>query len=61
VLERFFDMLDVFERIVEEELQLGHILDLVADPLPEGPADKPVLMLDLLIVAALRSKGKMLT
>ena len=41
-------MLDVFERIVEEELQLGHILDLVADPLPEGPADKPVLMLDLL-------------
>ena len=25
-------MLDVFERIVEEELQLGHILDLVADP-----------------------------
>lgn len=48
VLQRFVDILDVFQGIVEEELDFGNVFQLVAQPLAQGPADEPVLMFETL-------------
>ena len=39
-------MLDVFERIVEQELDFGDVLQLVTEPLAQGAADEPVLVFE---------------
>ena len=58
IVERLVDLLDVLERIVEEELDFGHALQLVADTLAQGAAHEPVVMLQLLheLLAALEGK-----
>ena len=60
LFQRLFDMLDVFERIVEEKLDFGDVLQLVADALAQSPADEPVLLFEGLHHpgAALEAEGK---
>ena len=51
-------MLDVFERIVEQELNFGDVLQLVAEPLAQGAADEPVLVFEPLHHLAALLKGE---
>ena len=47
VLQRFVDILDVFQGIVEEELDFGNVFQLVAQPLAQGPANSSLLSINL--------------
>ena len=61
LFQRLFDMLDVFERIVEEKLDFGDVLQLVADALAKARRMNQFCCSRVFIIPALRSKGKTLT
>ena len=48
VFERLLDMVDILQRIVEKELDFGHVLDLIADALAQSVADELVVAVKLL-------------